>query len=177
MNETKNPSERKRLKKILIIFSVIIISVELIFIFLLKHYAKEDTLKETASNSLIKTDGNYVLYTGKAPVSFKDLNNSTIIYKNTITLKLINGKLKTVAEFGNSSITKNEKKDLLKTIKNIEKSAPVKNIKIEKEKRLAIISGGSYYITIAKKNKCFYYIVTNNDKTVFKYLKYCSKEK
>jgi len=165
----------KKFPALLIFFVIVQIS----GFFFIINSAKEEMLKneaakkESLKNPGVKTSDKYVIYLGESRVSFKELNNTTILY-NDVTMKLINGKLKTIAVFGDSELSPEEKKSLIRNLKNIEKAQPATNKNFnEKEEKPIIVSGSNFYIKIFKNRGCYIYKIMNNSKTVSRYFKYC----
>ena len=168
---------RKNQRKIKLLFFIILIIQCLIGFYIIYSAEKKDmeNKKEISKISDITSDKNYAIYLKKQKISFASLKGSMVLYNN-VTMKLENGKLKTIASFGISSIGKKEKTRLLNIIKNIEKAKlSDEKIPIENKNNLIVVSGSDFYIDILKKGKCYIYKIMNNQKTVSEYFEYCQK--
>ena len=170
-----NKNYRKTIKTLFIIVFAIECLTGIYIIDKAKETIVENNKKVIKTNKMT-IDKNYIIYLGNQKIPFSDLNGSMVFYNN-VTMKLEGDKLKTIASFGISSVKEKEKKQILNIIKHIEdakmSNQPVLDNLDKNKNNLIIVSGTNFYIDIFKENECYIYKITNNEKTVSKYLKYC----
>ena len=170
----------KRNKKIEdVLFFSILISIFLFFILGIMIYQASPADKSSYHKETYHFNQSIYSSPGTPKISFEDFNGSVVIYKN-VFLKLINGKLQTIASLGIQKINNVQKREIINAIKDFENADKADFSvcrEIAKHKKFFLISNENFYIFVYKtgNKKCYVYKVTNNTRTKMKCFEYCNK--